>query len=71
MNVVETVMNLGYVYMTHVRPATSAPLVGFAAVVMTLSKTVLYWMNDFFCSWCMTGHNPPMKWIVLFALPNG
>jgi hypothetical protein len=36
---------------------------------MTLSKTVLYWLNDYYCSWC-TSHNPPLKWIILFALPN-
>ncbi|QRV93192.1 emopamil-binding family protein [Ceratobasidium sp. AG-Ba] len=81
MNVLETVMNLGYVYFTHVRPSAGAPLLGFAAtarprikstaVAMTLSKTVLYWLQDYFCSWCATGHNASMTWLVLFAIPNG
>ncbi|CAE6519788.1 unnamed protein product [Rhizoctonia solani] len=70
MNVVETMMNLAYVYYVHIRPSPIAPLVGFSSALMTLSKTVLYWLQDYYCSWCYTGHNPPLKWIFLFALPN-
>ncbi|QRW20832.1 hypothetical protein RhiXN_05821 [Rhizoctonia solani] len=69
MNVLETILNLAYVYYVHIRPSSVAPLVGFSSALMTLSKTVLYWLNDYYCSWC-TSHNPPLKWIILFALPN-
>ncbi|KAF8603046.1 hypothetical protein BDV93DRAFT_580658 [Ceratobasidium sp. AG-I] len=70
MNIVETIINLAYVYYTHVRPSTIAPLLGFSAATMTLSKTILYWLQDYFCSWCNTAHNSLARWIVLFALPN-
>jgi hypothetical protein len=40
---------------------------------MTWSKTVLYWLQDFYCGpngWCMSGHNPWFQWIYLWAIPN-
>ncbi len=63
MNVIETILNIEYLYLAHTSARTSgnsslgggslrdgirkrgnpvAPLIGFAAAVMTLSKTLLY-----------------------------
>lgn len=52
MNVIETVLNFEYLYLAHTSAYGSAkichptaPLVGFAAAIMTLSKTLLYWLQ--------------------------
>jgi hypothetical protein len=71
LNVIETFMNLVYVYLTHVSSCPSAPVIGFAAAVMTLSKTVLYWAVEFFCGGCSVGHNTTFDLIVYWIIPNG
>lgn len=71
MNIIETLLNLTYLYFTHVSGATVAPLIGFAAATMTLSKTVLYWVQEFYCGWCATGHNDLGTLLVYWVLPNG
>lgn len=54
MNVGESILNLFYIYLVHVKATPSsiavAPIWGLVAVVMTLSKTILYVLNvsDFF-----------------------
>ncbi len=49
MNVVESILNLFYVYLVHVRATPSsravAPIYGLITVTMTLSKTILYVLN--------------------------
>ncbi|CAK5274140.1 unnamed protein product [Mycena citricolor] len=32
------------------------PMIGFAAATMTLSKTVLYWAQEYYCNYCAVGH---------------
>ena len=49
LNIVETFMNLGYLYLAHIAATPVAPLLGFASAVMTLSKTVLYWAQEYYC----------------------
>ncbi|KIJ64001.1 hypothetical protein HYDPIDRAFT_91287 [Hydnomerulius pinastri MD-312] len=71
LNVVETLMNLTYVYLAHVSNWTPAPLVGFAAATMTLSKTVLYWAQEYYCGGCAIGHNTAKDLIVYWIIPNG
>jgi hypothetical protein len=48
-------LNIAYVYLAHVaqwpRPAA---VIGFGAAVMTVSKTVLYGMHEYYSSF---GHN--------------
>ncbi|KAF5501298.1 hypothetical protein K456DRAFT_1178234 [Colletotrichum gloeosporioides 23] len=46
-------------------------VVGFSAAVMTLSKTVLYWANEYFSGFDNIGHNPPMDLLFLWIIPNG
>jgi len=72
MNAIETFLNLAYVYLSHVStPSPSAPVIGFAAAVMTLSKTMLYVAQDYYCGWCSVGHNKLVDLVFLWIVPNG
>ncbi|KAJ7054162.1 hypothetical protein C8F01DRAFT_1164141 [Mycena amicta] len=71
LNVIETIMNLLYVYTAHVKAWPPAPLIGLAAATMTLSKTVLYWMQEYYCNYCAVGHNTLYDLLVYWILPNG
>ncbi|KAL4263219.1 EXPERA domain-containing protein [Pleurotus pulmonarius] len=71
LNIVETLMNLVYLYLAHVQHSPAAIVIGFAAVVMTLSKTVLYWAQEYYCGFCAVGHNSMRDLIVLWVIPNG
>ncbi|RDA82581.1 hypothetical protein CP532_0913 [Ophiocordyceps camponoti-leonardi (nom. inval.)] len=53
------------------RPAAVAVLVGFSAAVMTLSKTVLYWMNEYYSGFDNIGHNTLLDLTFLWIIPNG
>jgi hypothetical protein len=71
LNIVETLMNLAYVYLAHVSGWSPAPLIGFAAATMTLSKTILYWAQEYYCGFCAIGHNTLSDIIVYWIIPNG
>ncbi|KAL7411528.1 hypothetical protein BDY24DRAFT_417053 [Mrakia frigida] len=73
MNILESILNLEYLYLTHPgkKVHATAPLIGFAAVVMTLSKTMLYWLQEYYCSYCNTGQNTPSRLLWLWIIPNG
>ncbi len=64
-------MNLAYLYLAHVVQWPAATIVGFAAVVMTLSKTVLYWAQEYYCGFCAIGHNNAWDLVTLWIIPNG
>ncbi|KAI1759316.1 hypothetical protein GGR53DRAFT_513905 [Hypoxylon sp. FL1150] len=53
------------------RPAALAVLTVFSAAVMTLSKTVLYWLQEFFSDYEHIGHNSLYDLVVLWIIPNG
>jgi len=71
LNVMETLMNLTYLYLAHVAKWPPATIVGFAAVVMTLSKTILYWAQEYYCGFCAVGHNNAWDLFTLWIIPNG
>ncbi|UNI13847.1 hypothetical protein JDV02_000546 [Purpureocillium takamizusanense] len=83
LNAVETAMYLAYVVAWWAarrrnaegrlegRDAAVAVLVGFSAAVMTLSKTVLYWMNEYYSGFDNIGHNSLARLIPLWIIPNG
>ncbi|KAI9567827.1 hypothetical protein HD554DRAFT_2205259 [Boletus coccyginus] len=71
LNLVETSLNLAYVYLVHVSSWSGAPLIGFAAATMTLSKTALYWAQEYYCGGCAVGHNTWDNLLLYWALPNG
>ena len=64
-------MNIGYLFLAHVKDSPVAPLLGFASVVMTLSKTVLYWLQEYYCGGCSVGHNDFYTLFVYWIIPNG
>ncbi|KAF7563968.1 hypothetical protein G7046_g141 [Stylonectria norvegica] len=53
------------------RNGALAVLVGFSAAVMTLSKTVLYWANEYYSGFDNIGHNTAIDLIYLWIIPNG
>ena len=71
LNIVENFMNIFYLYLAHVQDSPLAPLLGFASVVMTLSKTVLYWLQEYYCGLCSVGHNDLYTLVVYWVIPNG
>lgn len=71
MNLVETALNVYYVYAQHILASPSAPLIGFASAVMTLSKTVLYWLQEYYCGGCAVGHNDAFTLFWFWIVPNG
>ncbi|KAI0405384.1 hypothetical protein F4802DRAFT_180337 [Xylaria palmicola] len=84
LNVVETLMYVYYalVYYQNAtsvggkkvvvgREAATAVLVAFSAAVMTLSKTVLYWLCEYYSGFDNIGHNSLPDLILLWIIPNG
>ncbi|KAK3504785.1 hypothetical protein B0T13DRAFT_507375 [Neurospora crassa] len=79
MNAVETVMYLVYAWGVlgggngkgEGRRGATVLLVGFSAAVMTLSKTVLYWLNEYYSGFDNIGHNSTFDLILLWIIPNG
>ncbi|KAI2618641.1 hypothetical protein GGS26DRAFT_574013 [Hypomontagnella submonticulosa] len=86
LNVVETAMYFVYLWLyfgngaavagraTRVltgRPAAVAVLTAFSAAVMTLSKTVLYWLQEYFSGFDNIGHNSLRDLVFLWIIPNG
>ncbi|KAL2693644.1 hypothetical protein Neosp_000205 [[Neocosmospora] mangrovei] len=87
LNVVESLMYVAYLWLVWTRADRStdgaarrtlsgrdgalAVLIGFSAAVMTLSKTVLYWANEYYSGFDNIGHNTPLDIFYLWALPNG
>ncbi|KAF5020957.1 hypothetical protein F66182_7003 [Fusarium sp. NRRL 66182] len=87
LNVVESVMYLVYLWMIWTRSETPsdrvanktlsgrdgalAVIIGFSAAVMTLSKTVLYWANEYYSGFDNISHNTPFDILTLWVLPNG
>lgn len=71
LNVIETLFNIYYLYLAHITITPIAPLVGFASATMTLSKTVLYWAQEYYCGGCSIGHNNLVDLTVYWIIPNG
>ncbi|KAJ5764155.1 hypothetical protein N7533_002836 [Penicillium manginii] len=53
------------------KTGATALLVAYTASVMTLSKTLLYWFNEFFSGFDNIGHNDAATLIFLWIIPNG
>ncbi|ROW14983.1 hypothetical protein VPNG_03457 [Cytospora leucostoma] len=53
------------------KSAGLAVLVGFSASVMTVSKTILYWLNEYYSGFDNIGHNEPLDLLLLWIIPNG
>ncbi|KAF7378063.1 hypothetical protein MSAN_00230400 [Mycena sanguinolenta] len=70
LNIVETSMNLIYLYTAHITAWPPASLVGFTAAALTLSKTLLYWAQEYYCNFCAIGHNSLGDLIKYYILSN-
>jgi len=78
LNAVETAMYLAFVRVVYSqgwtvtgRQGATALAIGFSAAIMTLSKTVLYWANEYYGGFDNIGHNPPFDLFFLWIIPNG
>ncbi|KAL2150508.1 hypothetical protein VTH82DRAFT_7071 [Thermothelomyces myriococcoides] len=86
MNAVETLLYLVYLYLWYAYGKPPAPgarravggrvgglavLVGFSAAVMTVSKTILYWLLEFLSGFDNIGHNDAFRLVFLWIIPNG
>jgi hypothetical protein len=58
-------------YSTYVLDSPIAPLFGFSTNLMTLSKTVLYIAQEYFCGFCNIGHNTAKDLFFFYICPNG
>ena len=71
LNIIETLLNITYLYLAHIAQWPPAPMIGFGAALMTLSKTFLYWTQEYYCGFCAVGHNNVSDLVFLWMLPNG
>ncbi|THX59413.1 hypothetical protein D6D06_02074 [Aureobasidium pullulans] len=53
------------------KAAAKAVVLLYGVALMTLSKTVLYWLNEVFSGFANIGHNDASSIFFLWALPNG
>ncbi|KAG9547469.1 hypothetical protein KCV04_g21065, partial [Aureobasidium melanogenum] len=53
------------------KTAAQAVLLLYGVALMTLSKTVLYWLNEAFSGFANIGHNSASDVFFLWVLPNG
>ncbi|KAL9091056.1 MAG: hypothetical protein Q9165_004983 [Trypethelium subeluteriae] len=53
------------------RLAAWAVLIGFGTSLMTVSKTVLYWLNEAFSGFDNIGHNSLIDLTFMWIIPNG
>ncbi|KAI1809340.1 hypothetical protein GGS20DRAFT_572470 [Poronia punctata] len=51
--------------------AGAAVLVAFSAAIMTVSKTVLYWLCEWFSGFENIGHNNFWDLLIFWIIPNG
>lgn len=52
------------------RAAAWAVVFGFSAAVMTVSKTLLYWLNEGLSGFDNIGHNAPFDMLLLWIIPK-
>jgi len=68
---VSTVGFLGQQRFVDGKMGAVAVLVAYSAAVMTVSKTVLYWMNEYYSGFENIGHNSVLNLVFLWIIPNG
>jgi hypothetical protein len=71
LNIIETLINITYLYLAHIAQWPAAPMIGFGAALMTLSKTLLYLAQEYYCGFCAVGHNKVWDLVLLWIVPNG
>lgn len=82
LNLVETLLYVAYLWEVRRLPKSKSPaqasqasaravLLLFTAVIMTLSKTVLYWLNEAFSGFDNIRQNDTMSLVTMWIIPNG
>ncbi|KAJ3994803.1 hypothetical protein F5050DRAFT_1771536 [Lentinula boryana] len=70
LNVIENIFGILYLTTTHLLPSPLAPLAGYTGSAMTLSKTLLYVSQEYFCGFCAIGHNSVAGMVGYWVVPN-
>ncbi|KAF9457858.1 hypothetical protein BDZ94DRAFT_1174793 [Collybia nuda] len=70
LNVIEILTNITYLYQAHISRSDLAPLLGYTGAIMTLSKTILYTSQEYFCNGCSVGHNDFLVAFLFWIMPN-
>lgn len=70
LNIIEITTNLIYLFYAYIMRSDLAPLFGYCGATMTLSKTLLYVLQEYFCNGCAIGHNDLMAALIFWILPN-
>ncbi|EAU86724.2 hypothetical protein CC1G_06485 [Coprinopsis cinerea okayama7 len=71
LNLLEQITGVIYLYLAYVVKTPAAPLIAFASNTSCLSKTILYWAQEYYCGFCAIGHNalPQLTlWVALNAV---
>lgn len=71
LNIIENLLNILYLYLAHVVQWPAANLVALTVASMTLSKTILYWAQEYYCGFCAIGHNDAKTIFIYWIIPNG
>ncbi|KAF8960013.1 hypothetical protein BDZ97DRAFT_1355474 [Flammula alnicola] len=70
-NLVETSLNVAYLYAVYVSPKNIAPLFGFAGASLTLCKTTIWVLQEHFCGRCSQSPKSDFSEILKFWIaPN-
>ncbi|TFK35585.1 hypothetical protein BDQ12DRAFT_688007 [Crucibulum laeve] len=70
LNITEVLLSFLYIYGVYVASWDVAPLIGFTSATITLSKTALYCLQEYFCGLCTVGHNDSNDIFTYWLGPN-
>ena len=71
LNLAEALGNLVYLNKTEISPDPIAPIIGFSVASATIAQAIIYWLQEYFCDYCATGHNPLWTAVTLWWIPTG
>jgi len=71
LNVIENILNMVYLYLATVKNDPAAVVFGFMTVVITTSKTLLYFLKEYFCGFANVKHNSLQDLILYYIIPDG
>ena len=70
MNLCEIALQVRYLFVRRTdRP--HALIIGLVGSTMTVWKTFLYWLQEYYSGYAMVGHNNWQTLIFLWVIPNG
>ncbi|CAA7258806.1 unnamed protein product [Cyclocybe aegerita] len=71
-NLVETSLNLIYIYRVYISPRNTAPIFGFAGAGLTLAKTTIWVLQEHFCGRCsyFAGRTDFQETLKFWIAPN-